>query len=94
MPVTTIVGIMLIAAGAVVSLATLAHDVRRLRIGARVPQAAPSRVPPEVHALGAVVTAAGAWAVAGWLIGLFVLIAHAIIAYGIAPWVVDRLSDA
>ncbi len=60
--------------GIALSFAVWLHDFGRLRIAARVPQAAPSRVPPEMHALAALLSSLGAMMIWWWAAGVAVLL--------------------
>ncbi len=55
------IGYAVLFAGLAISLATFAHDLNRRRIGREVPQAAPGRIMPEVHVIGALLSGVGAW---------------------------------
>jgi hypothetical protein len=89
----TILAVLLVLVGAGISLATWVHDLRRLRIVATLPQAAPSRIAPEVHALGAALTGAGCGLLWGWMVGVAAAVAQSALAYAVAPPMVERLAD-
>lgn len=72
-------GWVLAALGVALSAWALWHDRQRHRIAAEVPQAAPSRVPPEIHFLAALVTAGGVWLLAGWPCALGALVGQALL---------------
>ena len=83
----------LIVAGIGSSIATWAHDLRRLRVGAVVPQAAPKRVAPEIHTLGALLTGVGCYLLGDWLFALAALAAQIVLAYVAAPSAVEALAQ-
>jgi hypothetical protein len=70
-------GVLLIGCGIAASLATLVHDVKRLRVESVAPQAAPKRLPPEIHAVGGIIACA----------------LHVALAYGLLPRVADAIAD-
>ena len=74
-------GYALLVAGVGLSLATLVHDLRRHRLYKLVPQAAPSRIMPEVHMLGALLSGIGAWLAWDWLSGIEALAGQVVLAY-------------
>ena len=78
--------------GIAISILTLSHDLGRIRISLSMPQAAPSRVPPEVHAVAAVLNAVGWGFLRGWIVAGIVLVVHLGVAWGLAPFVIWRLA--
>jgi hypothetical protein len=87
-----IIGVILAFVGIAISLLTLLHDFGRIRISLEMPQAAPSRLPPELHALAAVLNAAGWVWLRGWIVGGVVFVVHSAVVFGLAPIVVRRLA--
>jgi hypothetical protein len=87
-----IFGGVLAGAGVAISLPALIHDLGRMRISLSMPQAAPSRVPPELHALAAVLNAVGWVFLRGWIVAGIVLVVHLAVAWGLAPFVLWRLA--
>jgi hypothetical protein len=87
-----IFGGLLVGAGVAVSMLAWMHDLGRMRISLSMPQAAPSRVPPELHAVAAVLNAVGWLFLRGWIVAGIVLVAHMAVAWGLAPFVVERLA--
>lgn len=65
-----IMGGVLVVIGLLLLIASFRHERLRHRILREVPQAAPKRVAPELHALAALITAGGVMMLAGWLAGL------------------------
>jgi hypothetical protein len=88
----TLVAITFLTIGIGSSIATFVHDLRRLRLGATMPQAAPKRLPPEIHALGALLTGGASYLLSGWLAALGALIAHAALAYAALPPLIEKLA--
>jgi len=89
----TALALALVVVGVGASIATLWHDLQRLRVGAVAPQAAPKRLPPEIHTLGAVLTGIGCWLFAGWVYGVGGVVAQLVLAYAGAPPLLDALAD-
>src|SRR5215471_19228136 len=87
-----ILGVALAAVGVVTSTLTLLHDLLRMRLSLIAPQAAPSRYPPELHAIAAILNAAGWMVLRGWRAGSIVLFVHLTVAYVLAPRLVQRLA--
>jgi len=77
--------------GVALSFAVWLHDFRRLRIGANLPHAAPSRLPPELHALAAILSSLGAMMIWWWAAGVAVLLLQPTIAFLMAP-LLERLE--
>jgi hypothetical protein len=76
--------------GIAISLLTLLHDLQRIRISLEAPQAAPSRLPPELHALAAIFDAVGWILLRGWLVGSLVFLGHLGFTIGLAPLLIER----
>ena len=89
----TIFGTALVLAGVGISILTLLHDWRRIRVSLEAPQAAPSRLPPEIHVLAAMLDAAGWICLRGWLVGGLVLVIHLIISLSLAPLLIERSAS-
>ena len=83
---------LLTIAGIAISILTFMHDLGRIRISVSMPQAAPSRVPPELHALAAGLNAAGWVFLRGWIVAGVVVVVHLTVAFVLAPIVVRRLA--
>lgn len=73
-------------------MAVLLHDVKRTRLSNIAPQAAPSRLPPEIHAIAAVLAGLGAALLWTWWIGLVVLVVHAGLSWTVAPRLVEIVA--
>jgi len=87
-----LLGSLFIIGGGALSLLTWRHDLKRFRIGAHMPQAAPSRIPPEVHVLGGFLSAVGATILWSSTIGVLVLIAQPVFAYAVVRPLIERLT--
>lgn len=85
-----ILGAVLLALGGLIALAGIAHDVNRLRIAARTPQAAPRRFLVEAYVLAALLSGAGCWALWGWLAAAIVLLAQGILTAGVVRPLLER----
>ena len=85
-------GLVALVVGIALSCAVFVHDVRRFRIGAVWPQAAPKRVAPEVHALAVLLTALGCGLIWGREMALLGALIHAALAWGAAPHILDALA--
>jgi hypothetical protein len=81
----TIAGWILVATGALASLALWAADLRRIR--ATEPYAATGRLAPELHLFAALLTGVGAALLIGWLIGLGVGVGHLVAGIAVALWI-------
>jgi len=78
----------LIALGVVTSAAVFVHDILRWRVTREIPQGAPRRLPPELHALAAIATGSGVGLLTHWGLGLAAVAAHGALAYGlIRRWI-------
>ena len=88
-----LLGSFFLIGGGALSLLTWRHDFNRWRISADTPQAAPSRIAPEVHVLGGILSAIGATILWSWPIGIFVLIAQPVFAYAVARPLIERLAQ-
>ncbi len=73
----------LITAGVATSAAVFAHDILRWRVTREMPQGAPKRLPPELHALAAIATGWGVGSLSHWWLGLAAAAAHGALAYGV-----------
>jgi len=80
----------LVITGIAISLLTLLHDLQRIRISLEAPQAAPSRLPPELHVLAAILDAVGWILLRGWIVGCVVFAGHLGFALGLAPLLIER----
>lgn len=85
------IGMALLITGITLSVLAWRHDLKRLRIAARLPQAAPSRVAPELHLLAALLTSGGSTILSRWYIGLAVLVLHATVAFAM-PRLLERIA--
>jgi hypothetical protein len=81
----TIVAWALLAVGAIVSLAILIGDWRKLR--SDEPYAATGLWAPEIHVVIALFTGAGAWMLGGWIVGVAVGVGHAAIGLFAGIWI-------
>jgi hypothetical protein len=88
---TTTAGIILAAAGLLLSVAAFVHDGRRLLISRKFPQAAPSRIAPEVHAVSALIMGAGAGLIGGWATGAVIAFGCGLVSYLIVRPLIHRL---
>jgi len=84
------IGYALLLAGAGVSVATIAHNIKRRRIARELPQGAPGRVGPEVHAIGALLTGIGGWLAWDWQAGLLAMLPQGVIALAL---IVDMMEQ-
>ncbi len=87
-----LLGSFILIGGGALSLATWLHDLKRFRIGAHTPQAAPSRIAPEVHVLGGILSAIGAAILWSGFVGILVLIAQPVFAYAVARPLIERFT--
>jgi hypothetical protein len=89
----SVLGSLFIIAGAGLSVATCLHDLKRWRLVFHAPQAAPSRVAPEVHFLACVLAGIGSTINWSLLVGLVVSIAQAMVVYAVAPLIVEKIAQ-
>lgn len=87
------VTILILVAGLALSIATFVHDVRRLRVSLSAPQAAPKRIPPEIHLLAGLVTGVGCALPWTWVVGLAVGLVQLVVAVVVAPTLLERLAE-
>lgn len=78
----TILGAILAVLGLALSLASFAHDVRRLRTSREFgAQMAGSRIAPEVHAVAALLLGTGVSLIWGWRTGATGAVGYSLTAY-------------
>ena len=82
-------GILLVVSGVAIALLVWRHDLRRLRVEASEPQAAPKRMPPEVHVLSAGLTGLGVGLLWSLPIALGVVAIQLTLAYAVLPRLLD-----
>ena len=86
----TVLGIVLAVAGVASALLVWRHDLGRLRIEASAPQAAPKRLPPEIHVLSAGLTGIGASLLWSFWIALAAFAIQIALAYAVLPRLLER----
>lgn len=84
-------GVFILIGGLGLTFVVWLHDFRRLRIAARLPQAAPSRLPPETHALTAILSGLGIMIIRGWAAGVAVLLLQPTTTFLVAP-LLERMA--
>jgi hypothetical protein len=84
-------GIVLAVSGVASALLVWRHDLRRLRVEASAPQAAPKRIAPEVHVLSAGLTGLGVGLLWGFFIALGAVAVQITLAYVVLPRLLERL---
>jgi len=85
-----VLAVVLVITGIAISLLTLLHDLQRIRISLEMPQGAPSRLPPELHVLAAILNGVGWILLRGWLIGSLVFLGYLAFVLGLAPLLIER----
>jgi hypothetical protein len=85
-----ILAVVFVITGVAISVLTLLHDLQRISISLDVPQAAPSRLPPELHVLAAILNAVGWILLRSWIAGSLVFVGHLGVAFGLAPLLIER----
>lgn len=85
-------GMILVISGVASALWVWRHDLGRLRIEARAPQAAPKRLPPEIHVLCAALTGIGVGLLWSFWIALGAFAVQIALAYAILPPLLERLA--
>lgn len=88
----SVLGIVLTVTGVASALLVWRHDLRRLRVEASAPQAAPKRMPPEVHVLSAGLTGIGIGLLWGFFIALSAFAVQVALAYAVVPRLLERLA--
>lgn len=88
----SVLGTVLAVIGVAAALLVWRHDLRRLRIEAIAAQAAPKRLPPEIHVPSAVLTAIGAWLLWNFTVALGVFAVQVTLAYVVLPRLLERLA--
>jgi hypothetical protein len=82
----------LIIFGVVSAIWVWRHDLGRLRIEASAPQAAPKRMPPEIHVLSAGLTGVGVGLLWSFWIALGAFAVQVTLAYAVLPRLLERLA--
>lgn len=88
----SVLGTVLAVIGVATAFLVWRHDLRRLRIEASVPQAAPKRIAPEIQLVNAGLTALGVGLLWGFPVALGAVAIQITLAYAVLPRLLERLA--